>query len=306
MSGHSISQTPPADSQRIPPDVQLYFAQATETGCRVIAVWDAAEAAAVPQAFLYGPESPYATTLRARYPLVRRPGAADKPAEAWIAEPCFWTPAAPYVYRYEVRFPPSVPAVTGMFGIRRLAVQGDHLVFDRKHWVLRGAVASPVSQEQALPLAEWHEAPLAAAVDDPTDQLCELASRLGVLLVARVSDSGDVGAELRRLARWPAVGIAILPAHPKNDDLRRHARNLLLAQTISQTATVEAAAWAQLLLCEVGDSADFARKISACQLPTVAVRPDGDSRTPAEACAACDRLQRDLAAEGLQLAGYLV
>ena len=62
-----------------------------------------------------------------------------------------------------------------------------------------------------------------------------MASRLGVLLVARLS-GGDVVAELRRLARWPAVGIAILTVPPSDDDPRRHARNLLLAQSISADA----------------------------------------------------------------------
>jgi hypothetical protein len=311
--------------------VQLYFGQATETGCRVHAVYRAAaEPASVdPQGVLYGPESPYAATLRARHPFGRRPGAADKPAEAWIAEPCFWTPAAPYVYRYEFRFPAPAAPVTGILGIRRLAAQGDHLVFDRKHWVLRGAWAEPLAEivpgefslghvaqgegagvlpagEQRLPLAAWHEVPLAAAADNPPDRLCELASRLGVLLVARVAGGADVGAELRRLARWPAVGIAILAAPPNDDDPRRHARNLLFAQSVSAGAALKPAAWAHLLFCEVADAADFARKVAGCRLPIVALRPGGDWSSPVEARAACDRLQRDLAAEGLQMAGYLV
>ena len=138
-------------------DLQLYFGQATETGCRVYAVWNpGTEPAAVDSpAFLYGPESPYAATLRARHPLGRRPGAADKPAEAWIAEPCFWTPAAPYVYRYEFRFPATAAPVTGLFGIRRLMAQGDHLVFDRKHWVLRGAIARPFAANRADGDCAW-------------------------------------------------------------------------------------------------------------------------------------------------------
>ncbi|HEX4145502.1 MAG TPA: hypothetical protein VHY91_18495 [Pirellulales bacterium] len=297
--------------------VQLYFSQATETGCRVHAVCEPAEpAAVVPQAFLYGPESPYAATLRTRYPFGHRPGAADKPAEAWIAEPCFWSPAAPYVYRYEFRVSPAAAPVAGLFGIRRLAVQGDHLVFDHKHWVLRGARAEPLGQtasgdfslgrsDQGFPLAAWHETPLAAAVENPPDRLCELASRLGVLLVARVAADGDFAAELCRLSRWPAVGIVILTAPPSDDDPPGHARNLLFAQFVSAQAALEPAAWAQLLFCEVADPADFVRKIAGCRLPIVAVRPADDSLSPAEARGACDRLQRDLAAKGLQMAGYV-
>jgi len=307
----------PADKEPPGESVQLYFGQATETGCRVYAVYDSAESVPVdPQPLLYGPESPYAATLRARHPFGRRPGVADKPAEAWIAEPCFWTPAAPYVYRYEFRFPPPVAPVSGLFGIRRLAVQGNHLVFDHKHWVLRGAIAGALGEsapgqfalghaDHGFCLAAWHEAPLAAAVDHPSDRLCELASRLGVLLVARVT-GGDVGAELRRLARWPAVGIAILAVPPSDDDPRRHARNLLFAQCVSAQSALEPAAWAQMLFCEVADPADFARNVAGCRLPIIAVRPEATWSSPSEARAACDCLQRDLAAEGLQMAGYLV
>jgi hypothetical protein len=331
MASHFNPPAPPASAEPASSGVQLYFSQATETGCRVHAVWNTTpdSAAGEPQALLYGPESPYAATLRARHPIARRPGAADKPAEAWIAEPCFWTPTAPYVYRYEFRFPPPAGPVTGLFGIRRLSVQGDHLVFDHKHWVLRGAKAeardeiemseitlghsargegsgSLSTAGQRFSLAAWHETPLAAAVDHPPDRFCELASRLGVLLVARVAGDGDLGAELRRLARWPAVGIAILAAAPSDDDPRRHARNLLLSQSVSAEAAIEPAAWAQLLFCEVADAAGFARKVAGCRLPIVAVRPSEVGLSPVEARAACDRLQRDLAAEGLQMAGYLV
>lgn len=307
MSGQFIPKTAAAVSPAADPataSVQLYFSQATETGCRVHAVF---ERAIDPEAFLYGPESPYAATLRARHPFGRRPGATDNPPEAWIAEPCFWTPAAPYVYRYEFRFPPPASPIVGLFGIRRLLVQGDHFVFDRKHWVLRGARAESaggIDTIQESSLAAWHETPLATAVDNPSDQLCETASRSGVLLVARVS-GGDVGAELRRLARWPAVGIAILTT-PPGDDPRHHARNILLAQSVSAEVAIEPAVWAQLLFCDVAAPADFARKVDGCRLPIVAVRAEGHATSPAEARAACDRLQRDLAAEGLQMAGYLV
>jgi hypothetical protein len=325
MSSHFIPKDPPDSAESANAGVQLYFGQATETGCRVVAVCTTAGDL---QAVLYGPESPYAATLRARHPFGRRPGATDKPAEAWIAEPCFWTPAAPYVYRYEFHFPPPSTPLTGLFGIRRLVVQGDHFVFDRKHWVLRGAVAEPqgeiapgefaIAQPAAgdgasgLPaadgghsLAAWHEAPLAAMVDNPPDRLCELASRLGVLLLARVAAGGDVAAELRRLARWPAVGIAVLTGPPPDDDPRRHARNMLFAQPVAADAPIEPAAWAQLLFCEVGQPADFARKVAGCRLPIVAVRPC-DWSSPVVARSRCDLLQRDLAAEGLQMAGYLV
>jgi hypothetical protein len=294
-------------------EVQLYYGQATETLARVYARWTGAPPApSDPPLELYGPESPYAATLRARYPFVRRPGAADPTPEASIAEPCFWTPTAPYVYRYEVRVAGSSPKV-GIFGIRRLSVVENRLTLDRKVWVLRAALAEPAGEVglrrdagQDSSLADWHETPLSAVVTDPSDRLCEAASRLGVLLVARVSSDRPIAEELRRLARWPAVGIAILASPAGGVELREHARNLLLAQTLSADAPAQPAAWAQLVFCQVEEPASYARQVADWKLPVVATRGAHTWSTLAEARAGCDRLQRDLATAGVQMAGYVV
>ncbi|HTU27336.1 MAG TPA: hypothetical protein VMF30_18145 [Pirellulales bacterium] len=309
----SDEQTPNDPS---PAEPQLYFGQATEAVCRVYAAGIDAEAfGGQSPGLLYGPESPCATTLRVRHPFVHRSDGAGV-VEATIAEPCFWTPAAPYIYRYELHASPSAPATTGLFAIRRLQVLDDHLVFDRRRWVLRGALAEQAPDnaagemglgrgDYAAPLAAWHETPLAAVVDRQSDALCELASRLGVLLVARVSPTRAV-AELRRLARWPAVGIAILDGLPADFDPRPHARNMLFAEWVANDSPLRPAPWSQLLFGEVADPAAFARKIAGCSLPIVALRPCNDWSGPDVARTACDRLQRDLAAVGVQAAGYVV
>jgi hypothetical protein len=287
-------------------DVRVYFGEATQAGCRVYADWRSAESTGVdPEAWIHGPESPYASTLQARYPLVRRPGGKPGPVEAWIDEPCFWTPAAPFVYRYEVRFPPPTAATTGLLGIRRLTAYRDHLQFDQKRWVLRGAIAD-LTADPPSALKAWHEAPLAVIVDSPSNELCEQASRIGVLLVAQVPPGVDIAKELSRLCRWPAVGVAILEAREVEDDVRSFAKNLLLGQSLPAEAAPEMAPWARLLFCEVGDPAAFARRVADCSRPIVAVRRLSDRSTPVEARAQCDRLQSDLAALGVQLAGYIV
>ncbi len=278
---------------------QLWFAEATEAGCRVYAQCAAADTAE-PEGWLQGPQSPYASTLQARYPLRRRPGALDGALEAWIDEPCFWTPAGPYLYRWEFRLPPAA-ALTGLLGIRRLSVRRDYLEFDLKRWVLRGAHAS-----EPLAIGHWHEALLAPLVDNPSDETCDEASRAGVLLVARLTAGLDVGAELRRLAGWPAVGVAILDGSDVPDDPRHHAPNMIFGQWFVPGAALEPAAWARLLFCEVDESDQFARRVAGFAQPVVAVRRNQNWSSPGEARAACDLLQRDLAAAGVQMAGYLV
>ncbi len=287
-------------------DVRVYFGEATQAGCRVYADWQSvASTGADPAAWIYGPESPYATTLQARYSLVRRPGGKPGPIEAWIDEPCFWTPAAPFVYRYEVRFPSLTVPTAGLLGIRRLTAYRDHLQFDQKRWVLRGAIAN-LTAEPLSALQAWHDAPLTAVVDSPSDALCEQASRVGVLLVARVPAGVDIAKELGRLARWPAVGVAILEAREIGDDVRAFAKNLLLAQSLPAESVSEMSPWARLVFCEVGKPAEFARCVADASRPVVAVRRLSNWSTPVEARAGCDRLQSDLAAVGVQLAGYIV
>jgi hypothetical protein len=322
--------------------LQLFFGPATETEARVYAHWDdAANAGAaegtlpkVPTApatvrlsgMLRGPECRYAHTLPVNFPLNEMPptAAATTPgrlAEAWIPDPCFWTPAMPFLYRYELRRDElsSTRQTTGIVGIRRLGASGANLLLDRKRWVLRAARTRELNENS---LAGWHDSSLAAVVESPDDALCEAASRLGVLLVADLSAPGiDLAAELVRLRRWPAVGVAIVAdekaASPLSSErLRRLARNLLFAQRASADRPIMPASWAQMLFCDfsaggavvasLSNDGALAANLTACTLPVVAVRSAESSMDPMDARANCDRLQGELAAAGIDLAGYVV
>ena len=150
----------------------------------------------------------------------------------------------------------------------------------------------------------------AVTAHNPDEKLCELASRRGVLLVADLTCDGqslnDIVERLRRLARWPAVGIAVLQGRqmlPAN--FRDHAPNLLLAQYVSSGELATLMPWANLAFVEVGNIAEFAQAISSYNIPIVAVRSVNEFSSIQQSRIGCDTLQADLAPIG-DFAGYVV
>ncbi len=251
-----------------------------------------------------GPFCQYAHTLPAQVSL--RPFASEGlvQAEAILPDPCSWTPAMPFLYRAEVEFQDGergLQQVERLVGIRRLGCHGPNLFLDGRRHVLRGAVNTSV---EVVDLAPWHDAQLAMVACNPDDALCEEASRCGVLLIADLRGFSESPESLTNtlscLARWPAVGVAILPSDllvfPRNDC----PPNLLLGQVVSTSKPCTPASWADLLVCE-----EAATPIARGLLPILAYRPHPRLSSPAEARAACDRLQRDLA-PGIDAAGYFV
>jgi hypothetical protein len=211
-----------------------------------------------------------------------------------------------------------------LLGIRPLAVRGSDLRLAGKRWVLRGAmrdavrsgprengtgseqgtidradshireVPVPFSQHAATDrLNAWHAAGAAMLVDHPDDALCDEASRVGVLVIARLSgDRAHCEQELARVARWPAVGVAVLDHW---DVQSPRPRNLLLAEHREVTDNEPIAPWADLVLCERDSADDLIRFVREYRVPCLARRRGGPYDSVGEARRACDLLQRDLA-----------
>jgi hypothetical protein len=147
---------------------------------------------------------------------------------------------------------------------------------------------------------------------EPDDEVCEWASRRGVLLVANLTESPktcettELTSRLRRRAQWPAVGVAVLGGDAAvAHDIRSVVPNLLLAQWIAANEKLTLAPWAQLAFAEVSEPREFAHKTADCTVPIVAVRHMAEQTTIEEARAGCDALQHDLAFAG-DFAGYVV
>jgi hypothetical protein len=172
-----------------------------------------------------------------------------------------------------------------------------------KRWVLRG-VGRP--ELRSADVATWVEASAAASVPAPSDEACRLASERGLPIAAWVDGSAErVAAELRRLARWPAVMLAVVPGDFEPAALSPLPPALPLAQMVRAGAPFAPRPWTHVLVCQVDDPARFAARTAALELPIIAWRPAEPAASLAAARAACDALQRDLAPWG-DFAGYLV
>ena len=78
----------------------------------------------------------------------------------------------------------------------------------RMHDVMAGYVERGEVPE--TPLVQWRAADTMMVVERPNDELCREASRLGALLVAEIAGGPEeLESEARRLARWPAVAVAL-------------------------------------------------------------------------------------------------
>jgi hypothetical protein len=272
-----------------------------------------------------GPECRFAQTLPADYPLQsREPGAGASSesllAEAFIPDPCFWSPGLPQVYAATVDLVQNGAirgSVTRMVGVRPLGARGRNLFWEGKRWVLRGVLADEVAASGPASLSDWHEGPTAMLIDHPPDELCQQASTDGVLIVARIAGpQSRLAMELARLARWPSVGIAIVrSAGVDLSELRNVARNILLVTPISlgnQWKAELPLAGAQAVTVDLSpaaangaSSSNLAVALRDCTAPLIACRPAGAQNSVVAARAECDRLQADLAAIG-DFAGYIV
>jgi hypothetical protein len=265
---------------------------------------------------LVGPSCDFAHTLPARIPFVQHCSDDRLLAEAIIPDPCFWTPELPFLYRAELKLRagggPSIK-INQTVGIRRLGIRGKSLFFEGKRFVLRGGhrdveISSLTSElERHAPLAR--ESWTAFVVRSPDDRLCDFASRRGILLVADETEfdlgSSKLVPELRRLARWPAVGVALIAGDASVPaEIHGIAASLPLAQQIALGEPMICQPWARLAFAEVGDPAEFTQQTADCTVPVVAVRR-GVQGSIEQCRLGCDELQRDLAGHG-DFAGYVV
>jgi hypothetical protein len=256
-----------------------------------------------------GPECALSRTLPATVRMADMGPGEGLLAHAVLPDPCSWSPELPGLYRVAIelhRHGDDVDAAQRVLGIRMLGPRGRSLYLDGLRWVPRG-----ISRGAAEPceLAAWREAAamMIVAEAEADDALCEAASHQGVLLAVRLS--GDSDACLRRLAhlaRFAATAVAIVERRDVDGAaLRRVAPNILVAALVPANVAVEVPAWAHLAVCEVADPAAFGQRTADLACPVIAVRSLEAVLPLAEARAACDDLQRDLAPHG-DFAGYAV
>jgi hypothetical protein len=252
---------------------------------------------------LTGPLCVYSQTLPAMIPLVDQGPGAALLAQAIVPDPCFWSPELPMLYNAHVelrRGHEVLGQIDRTVGIRPLGARGQRLVYEGKTWVLRAVTRQAMPETE---LEQWREVGAAMYVRQPDDTLLQQASRVGVLIMAEVNGGAEeVASELRRLSRWPAVGLASVSCNePLPIELRAHARNMVLI------ADSHSAPWAHaIMLSELCVESGRHGLLPCIVLATrqrrsaVAILDDLSA-----ARRECDALQRDLAVYG-QFAGYLI
>jgi hypothetical protein len=255
---------------------------------------------------LHGPLCRHARTLPASAPLQDLGPGPSLVARALLTDPCFWSCDLPATYQLTVELRERgqrVETCVRMFALRDLAVRRRSFYWEGRRWVLRG-VRYEACPGQAW--SEWRERSAAAVVQCPDDVLCREASLEGVLLVARIDSAyGELLAQLRRLAQWPAVGVVVVDAAVEEAGAwRRAAPHVLLACGDVERAD-RIPPWAQVALAPAERLVDPRFYSSGPVVPLVATRSATAAGSLAEARAACDALQRDLAPSG-DFAGYVV
>ncbi len=226
-------------------------------------------------------------------------------ASCAIPDPAFWTTQLPGVYEVRIelrRGGEVVETVVRSLGIRFFGASGRKFLWEGKRWVLRG-VSTQIGDLEEIDVFQDNAGVI--VVQDPTEPLLDRASASGVLLVAELT-SGEFLHELRRLSRWPAVAIVLLPSDCDfTNELRAAAPNLLLAERVDLNKAVTPADWAQAVLCDTTNMDDFGEVSKQLLLPIIAERRLNGDYTLAEARRECDHLQRDMASLG-DFAGYVV
>jgi len=144
-------------------------------------------------------------------------------ARAVFTEPAYWTPELPNLYRLQAhvrRGDRTVAVYDEMIGLRRLGVRGRSLWLEGRRWVPRG-LTIPSTDFDPVSLRSLSAA---AVIDDPSNEICALADRAGVAVVARLGAAGsqalEAGKFAERIAAWslhPSVVLAVVPRRASDE-----------------------------------------------------------------------------------------
>jgi len=261
---------------------------------------------------LSGPRCEFSRTLPAEMASKPIPPSASVrcATEIILLEPCYWTPALPFLYdlRFEVQTEEGAShQLTVELGLRRWSCAGQSFRLESRRKVLRGMRVKSMAPAE-LPAARAAETAL--VVDCPTQELCNEASRLGVILIAdlRTTDK-SLQEKIARLEWSPAVFLALVSQEQLKDpslEVRKgHQSMLTLCLSASDTEADRALLGAEAVAVELGPSEGPLSWLAEYQRPVIAIR-HGESYSELNTTrAACDRLQAELAPE-FDLAGYFV
>jgi len=281
----------------IPDQLQFLQGQCSESTAQVY-LHAHAELAALP-ALLTGPRCQFSHTLAADFVFRTTTNAAPM---ALVTEPCYWTPALPFLY--DLQLGKSEEQKISV-GLRRWTSQGSSFYLETRRTVLRGAFTDVITDEI---LTQARAAGTVLLLNHYHFDWCAAADRAGVPLVVDLRQAGAaLGPILSRLDWSASVLLALVSEEQLTHTTSVGPRQCLLAPCLNASSPpaelLDSAAQAYAIELQPGESpptwlADIDR-------PLVAIRRGVTSDDLPAARAACDRLQADLAPK-LNLAGYFV
>lgn len=261
--------------------------------------------------FVRGPFSEFAKTLTADYQLrpVNQAGAKITTAQVMVMEPCYWTPHLPFMYELNLDLKMAdgrTEVAHFQTGIKRMHVEGRNIRLQGKRIVLRGLRCSP-PDEKMLYLAQ--ECETALVVGYPSEPVCDLASRLGVPLIADLRDDTESWQVVCRKLDWfPAVCLVLMNVEQLTEiiEVRQWPRHSLVAAVASTSSNADdfSTVKYQVLAVELAPDERPPAWLAQIDYPVLAISSGSDS-TIIEARGHCDRWQAELAPE-FDLAGYFV
>lgn len=261
--------------------------------------------------FVRGPFCEFSKTLTADFPLrtVISAGLVTPSVESLVMEPCYWTPDLPFLYEFHLKLQMEDGSFENTLlktGMKRMNCEDRNLRLQGKRIVLRGLRCSS-PDDLTLRLAREHETAL--IVRNPSVLVLELASRLGVPLIADLRELAGPWEEVCRKLDWyPAVYLVLLSAKQlagfgKGWGAPHHSLVAAIASA-SSTADDLSRVKYEVLAVELAPGERPPNWLATIGDPVIAISRGSDSAVE-ESCARCDRWQTELAPE-FDLAGYLV
>jgi hypothetical protein len=251
-----------------------------------------------------GPFCSIARTLPTTFSIRAVAVAGQGVSETVVVDPCYWTPALPFLYRLNLTLRDArgdTFRISESLGLRRWCAEGADLKLERKRIVLRGAEMS--ANEATLPIAR--EVEIALLVGEPSVDFCRAASYQGVAIVADLRGaSGDIETTLRNYALHASV-LVVLVTDDAAKLLPTQALPLIarVVGAMDVQATIERYPRADILAVELDADERPPAWVAQCGKPAVAIRSTASFADFRGARETCDRLQADLAPQ-FNLAGY--
>lgn len=263
----------------------------------------------IARASIHGPFCQYSRTLSTRFDFTVN--AQGVGARCTIVDPCYWTPALPFLYDLEIHWRSTdgrAQTAQMSIGLRRLAARESSFFWEGRRIVLRGTHAASLNPEQ---IADARRNDLTLVATSVPEEFHDLTDRHGIPLVADLRDTTpDLDMQrLVGLSRRPSV-VALLIDRMQLEpcDVQQIPPNCFIAVAVypqDELAARRSPTRIDAVAVMIDPAHRPPRELAACGKPLIAIELGKSPNDLTAARAGCEQLQARLAPE-FNLAGYFV